>query len=150
MSFAPRQIVGILSGFQTKLPKIWVVALIWLTWLFSPQAGVADESLRISRPAFVMPDILRFSFGRQKLFTDQFKQWRKQYCHPVICPDITCAGSCSVYADSCPSFTGLTVFDLRNGSATLISGNGCSSQCADESAQPSGQSISGSTECCHQ
>jgi hypothetical protein len=148
-SVAPK-IVRNLQGFQATRPKVLVVALFCLIWLLNLQSAIGEESLRISRPKFVMPEIMRFSVGRQRLFTDQFKQWRKQYCHPVVCPDITCAGSCSVYTDSCPSFTGLTIFDLGNGGAALISGNGCSSQCADDSPQPATQSGVGKVDCCHQ
>jgi hypothetical protein len=151
MSCGPDQAAGNQRGFEKSRLRVGAIALVLLIGLLEAQALASEESLRISRPKFVMPESMRFSVGREKLFSDQFRQWRKQYCHPVVCPDITCAGSCSVYTDSCPSFTGLTVFDLRNGSATLLTGNGCSSQCADDGGPSTGESSSSvQADCCHQ
>lgn len=116
----------------------------------SVQASFAEDSLRISRPTFVMPDAVRFSTGRELRFSDQFEQWRKLYCRPVVCPDVRCGGSCSVYKDSCPSFTGLAVFDLEHGNGQFATSNGCSSQCSDQGSTTStAAGASTGSPCCH-
>jgi len=93
----------------------WLRCLIGLSLIsFACACARADndDSLRISRPTFRMPQELRFSEGREALSATHFALWTRNYLHPVICTSVLCGGSCAAFLDSCPSFTGLAVLDF--------------------------------------
>jgi hypothetical protein len=93
-----------------------------LFFFVCPGARADDEdSLRISRPTFRMPQELRFSEGRLALSASHFALWTRNYLHPVICTSVLCGGSCAAFLDSCPSFTGLEVLDFGRSTCGEIS-----------------------------
>ena len=94
--------------------KWWagLLALIVVMLVCTDSRADEQNSLRISRPTFRMPQELRFTDGRQPLAINHFALWTRNYLHPVICSSVMCGGSCAAFLDSCPSFTGLSVLDF--------------------------------------
>jgi hypothetical protein len=106
----------------------WLYCLLGLSVIsFACADARADEenSLRISRPTFRMPQEMRFSEGRLALSISHFALWTRNYLRPVICTSVLCGGSCAAFLDSCPSFTGLAVLDFgQNANTDLPSAPG--------------------------
>jgi hypothetical protein len=89
-----------------------LLGLFVMSFACSEARADDEDSLRISRPTFRMPQELRFSEGRLALNASHFALWTRNYLHPVICTSVLCGGSCAAFIDSCPSFTGLAVLDF--------------------------------------